>query len=390
MSQQLINHSPDLKRLQDEGYEVEIRSTYLLLRNVPYLNSRREIKFGTIVSDLTLAGEQTTTPADHVVRFSGEYPCHNDGSQMSQIVNESVEKTLDQDLVVQHSFSSKPVGGYKDYHHKMTAYVAMIMNPALSIDPNLIVKTFPVICSGDENSPFHYRDTASSRADIVAVTRKLNLFKVAIVGLGGTGSYVLDLVAKTPVKEIHLFDSDVFLQHNAFRAPGAASLETLKTKPKKVNYLSDLYSKMHKGIIPHEYVLNDSNADELKDADFVFLCIDGGESKKHIIEKLEELDIPFVDTGMGVNLVDDQLYGTVRLTTSTAQKRDHLRSKVGFSNDGDNDYARNIQIADLNALNASFAVIRWKKLFGFYKDYGSEHHCLYDTDGNIIHNEDTL
>jgi hypothetical protein len=37
-------------------------------------------------------------------------------------------------------------------------------------------------------------------------------------GLGGTGSYILDLVSKTPVNEILLFDSDDFLQHNAFRS----------------------------------------------------------------------------------------------------------------------------------------------------------------------------
>ena len=36
------------------------------------------------------------------------------------------------------------------------------------------------------------------------VTMKLELRKIAILGLGGTGSYVLYFVAKTPVREIHL------------------------------------------------------------------------------------------------------------------------------------------------------------------------------------------
>ena len=36
--------------------------------------------------------------------------------------------------------------------------------------------------------------------------------------------------------------------------------------------------------------------------DFVFVCVDSGEAKKLIIEKLEEFDIPFVDVGMGVRL----------------------------------------------------------------------------------------
>ena len=53
------------------------------------------------------------------------------------------------------------------------------------------------------------------------------------MGLGGTGSYVLDLVAKTPVWEIHLFDGDAFLQHNAFRSPGAPSLDELEAQPPK-------------------------------------------------------------------------------------------------------------------------------------------------------------
>ena len=74
MSQPLISRSPDLKQLRDEGYDIEIRSTYLLIKTVPYVNSSKEIKFGTLVSDLSLAGDVTTTPSDHVMRFAGDYP----------------------------------------------------------------------------------------------------------------------------------------------------------------------------------------------------------------------------------------------------------------------------------------------------------------------------
>ena len=80
---------------------------------------------------------------------------------------------------------------------------------------------------------FCYTDTASSRAEIGVVSAKLKGGAVGIVGLGGTGSYILDLVAKTPMAEIHLFDGDKLLQHNAFRAPGAPSIETLKEAPLK-------------------------------------------------------------------------------------------------------------------------------------------------------------
>ena len=72
---------------------------------------------------------------------------------------------------------------------------------------------------------FRYADTASVRCEIVTTSARLKLKKVAIVGLGGTGAYLLDQVAKTPVWEIHLFDGDTFRQHNAFRSPGAATME---------------------------------------------------------------------------------------------------------------------------------------------------------------------
>ena len=88
-------------------------------------------------------------------------------------------------------------------------------------------QTFKVVAPDKEQpeTPFNYIDTASSRAEIDVVTAKLaKLKRIAIVGLGGTGSYVLDLVAKTPVWEIHLYDGDAFLQHNAFRSPGAPTL----------------------------------------------------------------------------------------------------------------------------------------------------------------------
>jgi hypothetical protein len=63
------------------------------------------------------------------------------------------------------------------------------------------------------------------------------------------------------------------------------------------------------------------------------------------------------------------LGGILRVTTSTAQNRETARKRIAFSNDDDNEYARNIQIAELNALNAALAVIKWKKLCGFYHDF---------------------
>jgi Domain of unknown function (DUF6791)/ThiF family len=393
MSQQLINRSSDLKRLKDDGYDVEVRSSHLLIKQVPYVNAKKEVQYGILVSQLDLAGDVTATPSTHVAYFMGDHPCHKDGSKIRQIEHGTATRTLDRDLVVNHSFSSKPPGGYKDYYEKMATYIAIISSPAQAINPTVTATPYPVIESIEEESVFNYIDTASSRAGINLVTRKLELGKIAIVGLGGTGSYVLDLVAKTPVREIHLFDGDKFSQHNAFRSPGAPSIDELRERPQKVAYLRGRYLKMHRNIVAHDYFIDPSNVEQLRGMDFVFLCLDKGLAKKLIVAKLEEIDIPFIDVGMGVLLIDDSLRGILRITTSSTNRRDHVRNKnrIPFTDgDGNNDYDRNIQVADLNALNAALAVVKWKKLFGFYHDLDNEHFCTYTIDGNMLTNEDPI
>ena len=274
MSQQLIGRSADLQRLEQDGFDIEVVGQFLLVRDVPYVNGIREVKRGVLVTPLALSADVTTAPDTHVAYFSGEYPCDQDGRPIEQIRHSSATQALHPEVTVQHSFSSKPAAGYADYHVKMTTYAAILSGPARALDPSATPHTFPVVTRRDEDSVFAYQDTSSSRAKIVDLNARLGLSKVAIIGLGGTGSYVLDLVAKTPVREIHLIDGDVFSQHNAFRCPGAPSVEDLRRKPAKVQYLTEQYGRMRKGIVPHATQLDASNLQLLDGVEFVFLCID--------------------------------------------------------------------------------------------------------------------
>jgi hypothetical protein len=378
-----------LKKLRDEGYDVEVRPGFLLVKQIPYVNSSKEVKYGTLVSELTEAGGMTARPGNHVVYFAGEDPCHENGSPIEQIKHDTTRRELDKGLWTDRSFSNRPPEGYANFYDKMTTYVRILMSPAQAIDPTVKATPFPVIPCPEAESVFNYYDTASSRAGISSITRKLELGKIAIVGLGGTGSYVLDLVAKTPVKEIHLFDGDAFLNHNAFRSPGAASVEELEKKPSKVAYFREQYSKMRRNIIAHECYMDASNVDDLKGMDFVFLCLDKGTAKRLLLERLLEWHIPFIDVGMGVESVDDALLANIRTTTAAGNARDHVWNRIPLvDGDANNEYSKNIQIADLNALNAALAVIKWKKLFTFYVDLDREHHSVYVTSGNILLNEE--
>lgn len=390
MSHRLISRSADLKRLRDEGYDTGIVSNHLVVRDVPYLDAQRKVKRGTLVSTLHLANDVTCAPDTHVAYFIGDYPCDVRGAEIEQI-RHGGRQELGRDLVVDHSFSNKPNGGYPDYYAKMTRYVAIISAPALELHPLVTAQTYPVIECTEQESVFMYLDTASSRAEIGAVNAKLEIAPVAIIGLGGTGSYVLDLVAKTPVSEVHLFDGDVFSQHNAFRSPGAPSGAQLAAKPSKVGYFRKNYANMRRHIVAHDYYIHDGNVHELDDMAFVFICMDNGNAKRVIVERLEKRGIPFIDVGMGVQLTEGRLSGLLKVTVSTASKRDHFRSRVPFTTgDGRDEYDKNIQVADLNALNAALAVIRWKKLFDFYHDAGREHHALYSIIDNVLTNEDCI
>ncbi|MEU3985849.1 ThiF family adenylyltransferase [Streptomyces sp. NPDC026672] len=389
----LTSRSPDLKRLQDEGFEVEVKDGHLLVHHVPYVAADRTVQFGVLVSELTLAGDVTTTPATHTVHFSGGAPCDGTGEPLRKIINSTTNDVL-AGVQTTCMFSSKPVGTgvYADYYEKITAYVAILSSPAHTLDPDATAQTYRVVPSEPQGSVFRYADTASSRAGIGAVTQRLAAVEnVAIVGLGGTGAYILDLLAKTPVARIHLFDGDRFLQHNAFRAPGAPSEEELQGAPLKVDYYADLYGKMRTGIVPHPMFVDETSIEELRGMDFVFLALDKGAIKRPLVGRLEEYDIRFIDVGMGVLVSDTSLTGLLRVTTSVPGQRSHVheRQRIPFvDSDEDNAYASNIQIAELNAMNASLAVVRFKKVYGFYVDLEREHHSVYQLDGNVLTNED--
>ncbi len=389
MSPALFSLNPDLKQLRDEGYVVEQRGGYLVMHQVPYVNASRQVKMGKLISSLTMAGDRTHRPDTHVMFFDGEYPCHADGSPISAIMHQSVTSHLGHGLTSRHSFSSKPSEGYPDYHKKMTAYANILAGPAAVLQPGLSPRVFQV--PEDQTlSPFHYTETASDRAGIGALTERLEGEKVGIIGLGGTGSYILDQMAKTPVDQIHLFDGDTFLQHNAFRAPGAPSIDQLRAAVPKVEYFASIYSNMHKGIVPHVVALDASNVHLLDGITFAFLSMDAGDAKRAVVSRLEAMGVPFIDVGMGLELVDGSLGGILRVTASTPAKRDHVHNgRISFhSAPADAVYATNIQVADLNMLNAALAVVKWKKLRGFYRDLENEHHSTFTTDGNMLLNED--
>jgi hypothetical protein len=138
--------------------------------------------------------------------------------------------------------------------------------------------------------------------------------------------------------------------------------------------------------------IDGSSAEDFRGVTFAFVCVDKGSSRAVIFDLLISLGIPFIDVGMGLNRNRGPLNGMLRVTyysaTSARERRDKGLAELVDS--ADDIYRTNIQIGELNALNACLAVIRFKQLRGFYFDEANLYHLLFglgdqkiDGDGEV-------
>ena len=387
-----ISRRADLKRLWDEGYDLATDGAWLLVRQVPYVDVDRSVQYGTLAFKLTLPMGATSAPEDHTAYFSGTEPCDEQGRPLNSIINSrnKAEEAGGERFTLR--FSQKPwehgnMRPYRDCHEQVSTYVNILSSHACAIGGAVSRRPTVRMPPIEANYPFVYSDTASVRAGISSVNRRLLGQVVGIIGLGGTGSYIADLVAKTYVQELHLWDGDQFLQHNAFRAPGAASVDELQSLPLKCQYFQQVYSNIHSRVIAHPYNMDADHFDELDQLDFVFLAVDRGAARGIIIPALLERRLPFIDVGIGISEEHLGLAGLVRVTLVEASANESTLAHIPMSVEAmDDAYAENVQIADMNALNAVLAVIKWKKRMGVYADLEREMQCVYSIDGNDLDN----
>ncbi len=392
MSQLLINHNECLLRLQNEGYNIEVRDGFLLVHHVPYLSKELMITSGILAMSLSTAGNTVIQPQDHTAYWCGEKPFNIDGTQVVSLINGEQHRNLGNGIVSNFFLSCQPgvrSGKYDDYYQKVTQYFHTISDPAYVCNKDAAEKCRKAIVIKNAESSLMYADTNASRVCITGLNEKLKGQKIAIIGLGGTGGYVLDLIAKVDVAEIHLYDDDIFDTHNAFRAPGAPCVTKLEERLMKVDYFKQIYSCMHKRIFEHKCRVDANNVYELDGMDFVFMCIDSVESRIYIANHLTDCNVPFVDSGLGVNISDDSLIGQIRATWAPKSENLHLRDAFGNVKEDDNVYATNIQIAELNCMAAVMMVLKWKKHFGVYQvgNYQAELNSVYAiSDDKVYHN----
>lgn len=363
--------SPDVQRLVDEGYSVILDGQYIIIDNVPYVSAAGAISYASIISAYQEKDGISHVNNDHTAWFTGSVPCTPNGDSLLSVLIADTNQTLvaGRQALCRFSYKSERPDTLDNYYNKLTHYIRKLQSYVSVIDPAASAARSGSISVRQGRSVFIYPNMAIARAGLDAYEDKLRVTKVAIVGLGGTGSYILDALAKTPVEQIHLYDDDIIDPATAYRMPGALSIDQAHQQIRKTDHFREVYSRMRTGIESHTWRIGPGNVHELDDCKFVFIAVDHGPSRGLIAHHLAERGVPFIDVGMGVDRVTEEtkLLARVRVTAVDSQTRG-LVNGLPVADDQEDAVYNNIQVAELNAMNAMMAIIIYKQKIGFYSE----------------------
>jgi hypothetical protein len=391
MFQKLVSHNKDIKLLVEQGYAVGFDSNYMVIRDIPYLDADKQLQIGAIVTKLEFVDQERVTQQNHQVSFAGSSPCSIDGKTIPNLGDSPHQLVLSEkcnDIIVQRIFSNKPksTGIFADFFEKINSYVAIISGPAMEMY-DVSPYTFKIVENVESGSVFKIHDTLTSLAEITDLSANLKNDVIALIGLGGTGAYILDFLVKTPVREIKAFDFDLFHIHNAFRSPGMLDKDELSKRKAEVYH--SRYANFRDGLTIETKFIDTSCGEDLNGVTFAFVCVDKGSSRSEIFDLLLSKKIPFIDVGMGLHRKRGPISGQLRTTYYSSEQGQNIRARnlAPLTDSPDDIYKTNIQIGELNALNACLAVMRFKQLRGFYFEESPWYHLLFEVGGTKIVSE---
>ena len=367
---ELANRNLFIKDLEETGYLIDFVGGYFVFYGLPYLDKDGQLQYGDWASPVDLNEAVIDPPSSHQAWWRGSRPCDQQGREL-KLGGGPHRITVNSDLVTDYSFSYKlldengAMRAYTSFEEKVQTYLDTITAPAMAAYSQATSLRGITVKAAAQGSPLRFPDTMSSRYHLNDLSALLRGKKVAIIGLGGTGSYILDFLARTHLQQITLFDDDKVHVHTIFRLPGFIAQAIGKLK---VEVLAQHYDQWHAGIEAIAERVTAENVARLKEFDFVFVSVDEGPARLLIVDWLSSNGVPFVDCGMGLNRSTVGLSGFVRITGVDRDAFDDNvnTARLPVENAKDDEYRKHAQITELNALNATMAVIRFKQHFGLF------------------------
>ncbi|WP_218070362.1 HesA/MoeB/ThiF family protein [Desulfuribacillus alkaliarsenatis] len=162
----------------------------------------------------------------------------------------------------------------------------------LSKDYNFTLREVEKIALENDIIPARYQRNRNT----LAISEQLALFnkKVAVVGCGGLGGYIIEEVARLGIGSIELIDADVFEEHNLNRQLlakidnlGISKTEVAKARVNEINPICDAKA--------HDIAFDMLNGVELlRGVDLVFDALDCISTRLKLVDVTSELNIPMV------------------------------------------------------------------------------------------------
>jgi hypothetical protein len=385
MSSLPIDPEDSIARLFADGYDLVLEGGHLLVRRLAYAGPSGPRTDGRLVLPIDdTGGTVTDASGDHRIWFAGEEPRDERGAALAS----AGPHPFGNGETANYMLSFKPPSGsYASLYEKIRHYAHILRDAAKHLDPTVTDTPGAAFQVVEDGLPLVYRDTNTTRAGLTALNNLFRGHTIAIVGLGGTGSYILDHAAKTWVDRIILIDGDVFENHNAYRAPGAAARAVLQAKRNKAEYFAEEYSRMHLGITAHPVALTRDNLHLLDGVTFVFLAAADADERPEIMRWLRDRGVPFIDVGMSFREGEGGLTGIAKVGIYLPGDDVELPTRPAIA-PGDDDYSSNVQVSELNACNAFLAVMAWKRHLGFYATHETTNLTVYKLYLNELRNGD--
>ncbi|RMM71022.1 ThiF protein [Pseudomonas syringae pv. maculicola] len=166
---------------------------------------------------------------------------------------------------------------------------------------------------------------------------RLRAAHVAIVGIGGVGSWAAEAMARSGVGEISLFDMDDVCVSNSNRQLHALDTNVGRSK---VEVMAERIRAINPDCVVHavsDFVTRDTMAECITpDMDFVIDCIDSVNAKAALISWCKRRKIQMVTTGGAGGQIDPTLIQIADLNRTfndplASKVRSTLRRDYGFS-----------------------------------------------------------
>lgn len=126
--------------------------------------------------------------------------------------------------------------------------------------------------------------------------KKLSDIKIAIVGVGGTGSHVLQQLSYIGIKNFVFIDSDKISESNLNRLIGANEQDIGKFKVDIAKRLAKFIDSDVKVISIPDTFVSEAGIASLKEANFVFGCVDKDGARLVLTEFCKAYNKPYLDT----------------------------------------------------------------------------------------------